>query len=64
MAVKRMLRAIQGAVAACALISVSALAQSSDGSSVSFYQEQGQVIRGSRGATALGDQVFGEKVDL
>ena len=33
MAVKRMLRAIQGAVAACALMSVSALAQT-DGSAI------------------------------
>jgi hypothetical protein len=63
MAVKRMLRAIQGAVAVCALISVSALAQT-DGSAISFYQEQGQLIRGSRGVTALGDQLFGDKVDL
>ena len=63
MAVKRMLRAIQGAVAACALMSVSALAQT-DGSAISFYQEQGQLIRGSRGVTALGDQLFGDRVDL
>lgn len=63
MAVRGMLRAIQGALAACAFVTGAVLAQTT-GAGISFYEEQSQLVRGSRGVTALGDQLFGDKVDL